>query len=461
MSKRKMGARMSVLSDILSNRTAHMHFAGICGVSMSALAEYYQRKGYHVTGSDAERGLVGDRLSRLGIRLSNTNSAECMQGTDVLITTSAISDASPEIIYAKENGIPIYSRAELLGRLMLDYPERIGVSGTHGKSTTTAMISHILTRAGLSYTTLVGAPVYGGTGLFMGGNDGIVYEACEYRDAYLEFSPTTAIVTGVELDHTDYFKSMDSLVKSFSEAISEAECVIINADYKTTNAIIRESSAEIISYGVDKNAKYRYNIISSDIDGTRAIIYRDGDILGELYLQLMGDYNVANATAAIATAVYHGVEPNTALSALSDFRGIPRRLERIGSLGEAPVYYDYAHHPTEISSAIIALRNAYNRVRVVFRPHTYTRTRDLWEDFAKVLSLPDEVIITDIYPARERCIDGITAEALAHDIGDRARYVPLRELYQELCKSSDNIPLVIMGAGDMTELVERVRNNQN
>ncbi len=460
MSKMDKAVRMSALSDILNTKGAHLHFAGICGVSMSALAEYYHRRGYYVTGSDATPGFIGERLCSLGIKVSPRNCAEYMRGADALITTFAISRASDEVKYAMQHSIPIYSRAELLGTLMLGYPHRIGVSGTHGKSTTAAMTAHIFSRAGLSYTAFVGAPVYDGTGLFEGGEDGIVYEACEYRDAYLAFSPTTEVVTGVELDHTDYFDSLLSVVASFRKAISGAECVVINSDYETTDSIIEDFLGEIIRYGVDKTADYSYNITSSDINGTRAVIYRGGDALGELFLPILGDYNIANATAAIATAVYHGIAPHIAITSLSDFRGVPRRLERIGWLGGAPVFYDYAHHPTEISATISAIKSVYNRLRVVFRPHTYTRTRDLWQDFVRVLSGADEVIITDIYPARERSIDGISAEALAGDIGTTARYIPLTGLYNELRTAEDNIPLVIMGAGDMSELVGSLRNNQ-
>lgn len=457
MSKGNIEAERMQLAKIIGRRGAHLHFAGICGISMSALAEYFHRRGLSISGSDADTGEMRLRLASLGIPISLGNSAEYITGADALIITSALPDTAPEFRYAMEQGIPVYTRAELLGALMMGYPSRIGISGTHGKSTTTAMIQHIFLRAGCRYTALVGAAIYDGTGLSLDGDEGIIYEGCEYRDAFLSFSPTTAVVTGVELDHTDYFTDTDALVASFRRAVSVAECVIINADYPTTAEICRGLNGSIIRYGVDKSADYRYNIISSGIGGTRAEIYHRAEPIGELYLPTIGEHNVANATAAIAAAIHHGISAGEAISALADFRGVSRRLEYLGMLGRAPVYYDYAHHPTEIASTIAAVRGIYGSLCVLFRPHTYSRTRDLWCDFVSALSLADDVIITDIYPAREAEVEGITAERLAEDIGT-AKYIPFSHLYDHLLgRGEDAAPVVIMGAGDMSELVKRLR----
>ncbi len=443
---------------LLARGAAHLHFAGICGISMSALAEYFSNRGYLVSGSDASPGEMGRRLSALGISVSGANSAEYMSGAAALIITSAISEDSPECLYAKAHGIPIYTRAELLGALMLDYPYRIGVSGTHGKSTTTAMIEHIFAVAGRRYTAFVGAPVFEGSGLRLSGGEGIIYESCEYRDAFHAFSPTTAAVTGVELDHTDYFKDIAALCASFSRAVRGAEYIVINSDYKTTEEIIKGARGEVITYGVDKRAFYRYNIISSGKDGTSAALYRGAECLGEVRLPLLGEYNIANATAAVATAAIHGIDPGEAIEALRGFSGVPRRLEYLGRLGERPVFYDYAHHPTEISSALGALRASWGGAVVVFRPHTYSRTRDLWDMLIGALSLADEVVITDIYPAREDEVEGVSSARLAAALGERARYIPLEDLGAYLVSATDGgTPLVIMGAGDMAEALSELK----
>ena len=457
MSIENLEARLRRLRRLFREGPRRLHFAGICGVSMSALAEYFLKEGHIITGSDSSPGEVGERLSGLGIPISPSNSAEHMTAADALITTYALDATSPECIYAHTRGIPIFTRAELLGALMLDFPRRIGISGSHGKSTTTAMIEHIFRLCGRKYTAFVGAPIYNGSGLFWHGREGIIYEACEYRDAFLAFSPTTAVITGVELDHTDYFADISALTNSFKRSIEGAEHVVINADYSTSKQIVKDS-ANVITYGVDKSAIYRYNIISSGTSGTRAVLYRYGERIGELSLSIIGEYNLANATAAVIASVIEGIEPQDAIEALSSFTGVPRRLEYMGKLGERAVYYDYAHHPTEIASAVSALRATFGGVTVAFRPHTYSRTRDLWDALANALSLADEVLLTDIYPAREARIEGVNSERLARVIGGKARYIPLSLLAGELSSLSLGLqPIVIMGAGDMSEALEEIK----
>lgn len=459
MSSEYLRGRIGELRRLLSGGGARLHFAGISGASMSGLAEYFLIEGHSITGSDSAPLEAGKRLSRLGIPISPTNSAEHIRGADALIISSAIPKDSPECVYALANDIPTYTRAEALGALMLDYPVRIGISGSHGKSTTTAMLAHIFRQLGYGYNALVGAPIYDGSGLLYRGREGIIYEACEYRDAFLSFFPTTAVITGVELDHTDYFKDISALTDSFRRSVSEAEHLIINIDYPTSREILSGFGGEIITYGVDKGAIYRYNIISSGADGTRAAIYSRDEYIGEICLSLLGEYNVANATAAVATAALHGIEPRLAMDALSGFSGVPRRLEYLGRLGERAVYYDYAHHPTEIRLSLAALRLGFGGAIVAFRPHTYSRTRDLWRELIEALGVADEVILTDIYPAREPPIDGVNSQSLAKAVGERARYVPLSLLGECLCSlPSGKAPLVIMGAGDMQGALAKVKN---
>lgn len=429
---------------ILNTGGARIHFIGVLGVSMSSLAEVLSRRGFRVSGSDA--ALCGT-APPLGVDVT-TPPEVAIRCADAVVRSLAISDGHPEVICARGARVPVFSRPELLGALMLSYKRRIGVSGTHGKSTTVAMLSEIYRAAGRCPTVLSGARLPTGKAYILGGSDDFIYEACEYRDAFLHFSPSCAIITNVELDHTDYFPDIDALRLSFTKSVDGAERVVLPFGDLEVRRALSGAGVDILTYGEDDGADYRSIPTSVGAYGCRFQLTFRGASLGEISLAMRGRHNILNATAAIAAAHSEGIDISDMRRALSGFSGIERRLEYLGKLDGTHVYYDYAHHPTAIRAAIEALRDIYGGVAVLFRPHTYTRTRDLWRGFVSSLSLADEVGIYEIYAAREACIDGVTAERLAGDIVG-AVALSSRDTV-DFIRSSRSPAAVLMGAGDLS-----------
>ncbi len=444
MSRALHTERMRHLRSLLSRRGVRVHFAGIYGASMSSLSMILSRRGCRVSGSDCradEEKIVG-----ADIPVSGANSPELMTDAELLIYSFAIPENSPERSYARLFGIPEYSRAELLGALMWDYTVRAGISGTHGKSTTTAMLHAIISSAGMEPTTLSGAELATGTRYEIGKNDIMIYEACEYRDAFHKFSPTHAILLGIELDHTDYFKSMAQLEDSYVTALTDATEVLVNADCPVASRVGKRIPGRVFTVGMTPLADYRY------IPGDEGFhFYAPGEVSGFIPMRVPGKHNMANGAMAAAMADRLGVNFDAIALALSRFAGIPRRLELLAKKRGKKIYYDYAHHPTEIAASINTLRLLCGSVCVIFSPHTYTRTKDLWDGFVRALSLCDRVLICDVFAAREAAIEGVNAVALARDIGDKASYVSHSEA-AEIAMKSDTGAIVLMGAGDVTDI---------
>ncbi len=442
----------SGLKEILKIRGAHFHFAGILGVSMSSLARLLLSRGYKISGSDARDGALAEKLRREGIGVSRGNTAELIGAADALIYSYAIPPGSEEMLYARERGIPTFSRAELLGELMLPYKHRIGISGTHGKSTTTAMIHRIFSQASFSPTTLSGAALECGEPLSVGGMEYLVYEACEYRGAFLHFSPECAVITSLELDHTDYYPDLAALSDSFLKSTKGATRVVLNADYPAARCLIPHISGRIVTYGSSDGVEYRYAVTERTRRGTRFAVCARRESL-DFFLPFVGEHNVANATAAIAVSLEYGIPYTEICTALAGFTGIPRRLEYLFSVDGRVVLYDYAHHPTEIKAAIGTVKELYGECTVVFRPHTYTRTRDLWNDMREALSLADYCVLADIFAAREEPIDGVTSQGLAEDIGSGAVYVSMEQISDRVLKNTRGA-ILLMGAGALDNVKE-------
>ncbi len=443
------------IKKIFFSKKGHIHIAGILGASMSGIAKHLSLSGHIVTGSDsAQSPSVRQELSEYNIMISNGNSAEYMCGAMALVISSAISTDSPEVIYAKKHGIPILFRHDVLGAIISRYKEKIGVAGTHGKSTTSSMIKEILVEAGKLPTAFIGLPS-ANLSYTSGGRDVVVYEACEYKNAFLSLTASLAVITGVELDHTDCFSSLGEIMDSFIKFADAADRVLVNVDFQSSSELASRTKSQTLTYGSDASANYRYHSIEKCAVGTKfSVDFRSGECR-EFYIPQIGEYNVSNATAAIATADILGVDEEIVRAALLNFNGIPKRLEYIGSLEGRKIYLDYAHHPTEIFAAIRALMETTGNVHVVHIPHTYSRTRDLWEEFKNSLSIATRVTITDIFPAREPQIEGITAERLASEI-DGAEYIPLQSLHEYIISQSEKYPLVLMGAGDFDEVISRL-----
>ncbi len=437
---------------ITHSPSSHIHFIGIGGVSMYSLARLSLERGNRVSGSDREDS---DRLRELqlsGVSVSIGHSADNIADADLVVFSHAISDDNPELCEARRRAVPTVSRAAYLGAMMLDFTRRIGVSGSHGKSSTVAMLDSVFTHALMDHTTLSGADLPIGTPYRIGGEGLLVYEACEYRDSFLSFFPTDFVGLNLELDHTDYFDSLESVKSSFREAMLRTDgSLFINSDDKNLMDIAVNTGKRVVTFGSLGDCDYLYTPTSF---GERSIgfsLTRYGTEVGRFELNIPGIFNLTNAAAAITVALEYGIPQDTVAKAISSFSGIPRRLEYIGSRYGRPIYYDYAHHPTEIRAAINALRPmADGGLTVIFRPHTFSRTRAMWREFCEALSLADSVIVTDIFAARERPIEGITAENLARDI-PRALYCPDDKILEYLDRHTRGT-VILMGAGDYKKL---------
>ena len=345
-----------------------------------------------------------------------------------------------------------------MGAIMQCYERRIGVSGTHGKSTVTAMISKIFSDAGLRPTTLSGAALFGSELPFsVGSLDYLIYEGCEYKDSFLSFSPTLSVFLNMELDHTDYFLTEEALESSYLAAMKCADKIIVNADDEKLLNLARRSGRRLVTFGKNEKADYRYAFFAEKSRDMQFKVYKNGRELGEIRLPMLGLFNVSNATAAIAAAVESSVDFSSLSASLSEFSGIGRRLEKIGDYKGRALYYDYAHHPTEITASVSAVREAENdKVTVIFRPHTYSRTKGLWQDFSSSLLMADYAIILDIDAVRESEIDGVSADALAKSFG--GIYCPDTDALLEILDRTEGA-VILMGAADVEAVKKCLTRN--
>lgn len=459
MPNSKKSASPESVEKIFNMSDKKIHFVGIGGVSMASLARLAILSGSRVSGSDRELGNNTRVLSAMGAKICAGHSVENItEDMDLVVYSSAISDDNPELIRAREVGVPAVTRASFLGGLMCEYARRIGVSGTHGKSTTTAMLDCIFTLAGKNQTTVCGADLPDiGSPLRVGGKSELIYEACEYKDAFRMFFPSIAIALNLEMDHVDYYKDEKSLKNSFATALSRAtDFVLLNEDDENLFKIKKKITSRLITFGANECCDYSYSIISFSDVGYSFSIKRRGKTLGIFRLPMLGSFNVTNAVAAAITAIECGIKIPVIIEALKSFNGIGRRLEVVGRYRGREVFYDYAHHPTEIRASINTVRMATRgEVTVIFKPHTYSRTEYFWREFRAALELADHVILTDIYPARENPIHGVTSENLAKAIGPRAIYTTDHDLLDTVDLHTEGT-IIVMGAGDLEDVKDRL-----
>ena len=439
------------------DRSAHVHFVGIGGVSMYSLAVLTLSYGATVSGSDrVESDRTRDLMLR-GVQVFIAHTEGNVGDADLVVYSHAISQDNPELCEARRLNIPLVSRAQYLGAIMLGYSSRIGVSGSHGKSTTVAMLDSIFSYIPTPPTVLSGADLTIGSPLRIGSHDVLIYEACEYKDSFLRFSPTISVALNLELDHTDYFEDIDALKCSFCNALERAgRFALVNGDDENLSSIIKKIKSPVISFGSREGNDYRYSVTSFRQVGFEFEISRFGSVIGNFEINVPGVFNVANATAAIIVALEYGIDRDIIFEALRAYRGIPGRLEYIGSRYGRRVFYDYAHHPTEILASVNALKQQVNEpLTVVFMPHTFSRTKALWNEFCGALSQADHLIITDIYPAREKPISGVTSQRLADTIGNSAIYCPEESIIEKI-DSSTSGSIVLMGAGDFESIKKEI-----
>ena len=444
------------LRKITETSSARIHFVGVGGVSMYSLARLAMLGSVKISGSDREESERTRELARLGVDVKIGHDKSNVNGASVVVYTHAVAQDNCELEEARRLQIPVVSRAEYMGALMLGYKNRIGVSGSHGKSTTVAMLDTILSAAGADPTVLSGAVLSVGEPLKVGSRSLMIYEACEYKDSFLKFAPTVSVGLNLELDHTDYFGSIGAMKESFKRALGKAtDFCVVNGDDVNLRQILPTISAKAITFGMGERNKYQYSIISFRDRGYTFAITKFGNRIGEFEINIPGVFNIENAVAAIVTALEYGIDVDTIRSAIASYRGIPRRMEYVGMRYGRRVYYDYAHHPTEIRATINALKSlTRDVVTVIFKPHTYSRTKSLWEEFRMALTLADYVILTEIYPAREEPIIGIDSRRLASEIGERAVFLADEDILPYLDEKTHG-SVIIMGAGEL----EHVKNN--
>lgn len=451
------------------NSPCHIYFVGIGGISMSGLAELLFREGFTVSGSDRNCSDLTRSLEAKGITVYyGESSSHITSDIDCAVLTSAVKDTNLEFQALREKGIPWLSRAELLGQLMKNYQISVAVSGTHGKTTTTSIISEILLHAGTDPTLSIGGilKTIGGN-IRIGGSKYFVTEACEYTNSFLSLAPTIGLILNIEEDHLDFFKDLTHIRKSFrqfAELIPPEGCLIINADIPNYEEISGGLPCRVVTYSAgNAAADYFPEQISYDELGMPSFILRSPDAEAQpFHLQIPGLHNVSNAVAAIALADCLSVERTTTAEALAAFAGTARRFERKGSVGGVTIVDDYAHHPTEITATLSAAKKyPHKTLWCVFQPHTYSRTKALLKDFAQALSLADKVVLADIFAARETDNLGISSENLRDEIrllGHECYYFPsfdeIENFLLENCINGDL--LITMGAGDVLKIGENL-----
>ena len=447
------------LRKITETPTARVHFVGIGGVSMSSLARLALLGKVKISGSDREDSNRIKELSNLGADIRIGHDKKNVHGATIVVYTHAIPQDNCELVEARALQIPIVSRAEYMGALMMGYVNRIGVSGSHGKSSTVAMLDTILSAAGCQPTVLSGAELPIGEPLKVGSKNLMIYEACEYKDSFLRFAPTVSVGLNLELDHTDYFKSIGEMKDSFKKALGKAtKFSVVNGDDPNFRPIIQTLNTKVVTFGMGERNKYQYFITSFRDHGYSFEITKFGEKVGDFVINIPGIFNVENAAAAIVTAIEYGIDTEIVKEAISSYRGIPRRMQYVGMRYGRRVYYDYAHHPTEIKATINALKMfTHDLVTVIFKPHTYSRTKSLWEEFRMALSLADHVIMTEIYPAREEPIEGVDSRKMALEVGSRAVFLPDGDILPYLDEKTHGT-IVIMGAGELEHIKNEVLN---
>lgn len=444
----------------------HIHFIGIGGISMSGLAEILLEEGFTVSGSDSKESPLTKKLASEGARIAYGQKAENITpDIDCVVYTAAINRSNPELIEAVAQKIPMLTRAELLGQLMKNYDTPIAVSGTHGKTTTTSMISHILLEADLDPTISVGGILKAiGGNIRVGGSQTFVTEACEYTNSFLHFFPKISVILNIEEDHLDFFKDLEDIRHSFqqfAELLPEDGTLVINGDITDYQEIYSGLPCRVVTYGSSSDFDYSADHITYDEKGHVSFdLIKHGKHTDHIVLSVTGDHNVSNALSAIAVAELLNVPMDVIKKGLLSFTGTDRRFEYKGEFNGVTVVDDYAHHPTEIAATLKAAKHyPHNKVWCVFQPHTYTRTKAFFHEFAEALSHADHLVLADIYAARETDTLGISSADLAEEVkklGTDAHYFPtfgdIEAFLKENCKAGDL--LITMGAGDIVTVGE-------
>lgn len=443
------------------DKPVHVHFIGIGGISMSGLAEILLSRKFPVSGSDSHESALTDQLAAQGAVVHYPQMSENItDDIDVVVYTAAIHPDNPEFRAAQEKNLPMLTRAQLLGEIMRNYKEAINVSGTHGKTTTTSMITEILLEAHKDPTVSVGGMLKDiGGNIRVGGQETFVVEACEYTNSFLSFFPTIEVILNVEADHLDFFKDIDDIrhsFKLFAEKLPEDGLLVINKDIKHSEYFTQALKCRVVTFGHEKDADYTANFISYDkfAHPSYTLFYK-GEELAQVELGVTGEHNIYNSLAAIAVARSLDIPMEVILRGLKRFTGTDRRFQKKGSVNGFTIIDDYAHHPQEIAATIEAAKKyPHRKLWIVFQPHTYSRTAALLDDFAGALSQADEIVLADIYAAREKNTIGISSDDLRKHMLEQntnVYYIPKFEDIEDflLQHVEEGDVLITMGAGDI------------
>ena len=439
------------------------HLIGIGGVSMSPLAEVLNGVGLRIGGSDMNESEKTAHLRSMGIEVHIGHAAENLTpDVDFVVRTAAVHDDNPEIIAAHERGIPVFERTQAWGAIMRDYKNALCIAGTHGKTTTTSMSTHILMAAQRDPTVMIGGtlPLLQ-AGHRVGKGDTIVLESCEYYNSFHSFCPTIAVILDIEADHLDFFKDLEDVKASFrkfASLVPENGYIIANLDDQNTMDALKPLNRKLFTFGLTYKADvYAMNIVSRGVQTEFDVIYQ-GKLFTHVSLRVPGLHNVKNALAATAAAICLGIDPTAVTYGLAGFTGAGRRFEFKGKYNGADVYDDYAHHPGELKALIDAVEPlGYKRTIVVFQPHTYSRTKALFNDFIEELRRPDLAYLAEIYAAREKNTLGISSADLAENIPGARCFKTFDEIENDLKQTAQPGDIILtVGAGDVYKLGERL-----
>lgn len=444
-------------------------FLGAGGIMMSSLALLTKKAGFSVRGSDRARSALTEKLETAGIEMFYSH-AESNLGDNcgAVVYTVAVSPDNPEYARAQKEGIPCISRADYLGYIMTEYKNRVGIAGMHGKSSCTSMCAQIFLDAAesgeASDPTIVSGATYApmGGAYYLGERDNFVFEACEYMDSFLDFNPTVAVLLNEEIEHVDYFKSIEQIRDSFTKyasLVGRDGVVVYNIDDENTVISADRVEAGKISFGLSDAALVRATNIDLDSFPIEFDIEVECEHFAHIKLPSFGIHSVYNALAATAASLACGISAETITKGLANFKGAGRRMEYKGELGGAVIYDDYGHHPTEVKATLAGAKKACRgRLICVFQPHTFSRTAALADQFVEAFSEADKVILTDIYAAREENIYGISSEKLAATVGDKAVYGgdldSIAEIIKKTAQKDDMI--IVMGAGDIFKVFKKL-----
>ena len=440
--------------DKLLNEIKRIHFIGIGGSGMCPIAEILMSEGFDISGSDMNEGETLDKMKGYGIPVYMGHAAENIKGAELVVYSAAVKPENPERKAADEQGIPCIERSVMLGVVCRRYKRSIAVSGTHGKTSTTAMLSQILIGSGFDPSAIIGGklPFIGGNS-YVGQSDIIVCEACEYVDTFLELNPFISIILNIDADHLDYFKNLDNIKKSFNKFAKQTTgLLVINGDDQNTLEAVADVELEKITFGFGENCDYRAVNVSADkgVHEQYDLLYK-GEKITSVKLIVPGKHNIYNSLAAAATAHYLGATADEISDNLHKFGGVHRRFEILGTPCGITVADDFAHHPTELTVTLnAAMQMGFNKVWAVFQPHTFSRTAMLLDDFAEALKIPDVAIVSEILPVRETNTYNIYATDLTAKIPGSVYRKTFEEITDYVCENAKEGDLILtMGGGNV------------